>query len=207
MKKKKSTPISKLELLRYKSDFQSGIIKLRKKWGVPENGFDIYKEYRAWENKVFYKNGEAIISDLNLLKKEGLKSNPVYNILFLWDYFAKSERIRNIEPKNELSVQLHTKDLRVTVNNLNPSTTQEDWLDLWPMIKKFQHFLPNYVANRRSRKSTNWIIAKFAHEQALNGIKHKDIKTSIKKEFGITYDTSYISKLIRRFKEFIEKDT
>lgn len=146
-----------------KEAIQVAVIKLRKKWGIPNTGFRENELYEKWFNslinkKIFKTNASpSLYSEfLDDVEKTLLPiaNKPGFWLQFFVHYLTTGlikDKIIYRSGNTPLTPKIKLVDYSLSLE-INSNTTLEDIQKSWSKIHAVQKTLPDYFPSRRKRK-------------------------------------------------------
>ncbi len=226
----------KTKLLAEQPKFKSEIKRLRKKWNIPEDGFQDYEEFNSWEtafneqNRVYQqvKYPEFITKfkkepDYGERLKEFNKKAPnnelqsdlailikTQKLSPLWIQGLRGYLLRNFMPiPAGLIVEISTDpitDSPILKLVLQEDTTIKDIQSAWREISEYQKKLP-YWRKKKSQPMPYFERNKRAYELKQAGKSYKEIAEILTKELKTEYDYTQILDFIQSHEKQIGKTT
>lgn len=176
-------------------------MRIRKRAGIPQDGFLVEKDSREWYEKLFKNKTRLffynqVIQRLTAEFKLGpnfrlsIETFLVFNKIIVPDSLQISMNYNETIDQMELRVQVFGE------------TRESDWSKAWPRIKKLQKKLPGYRAGRFTPK-TNLPAEKLVYDMSMAGASYNEIDEKLKKNKLGTH--SDLNKLISNFKKRLRR--
>lgn len=226
----------KSKLLAEQPKFKSEIKRLRKKWNIPEDGFQDYEEFNNWEtvfnerNRVYQQveYPEFITKfkkepDYGQRLKEFNKKAPnnefqddlallikTQKLSPLWIQGLRGYLLRNFMPiPAGLIIEISTDpltDLPILKLVIQEDTSIKDVQSAWSEINEYQRKLP-YWRQKKSQPIPYFERNKRAYELRQSGKSYKEIAEILTKELKTEYDYTQVLDFIQSHEKQIGKTT
>lgn len=147
-------------------DFMRDVVKIRKDWNIPAEGFDDFDEYENWnknysENHIDYeKERSVLLKKHKISPKDGGSISSI--ILFGTDAYLSDVPVRIIKPED--------KDDRIYLEITGLTRITDINEALWNEVEKYQAELPDY--NKKIKRKT--ASKKFKRDMRILELKNKD---------------------------------
>jgi len=226
----------KAKLLAEQPKFKNEIKRLRKKWNIPEDGFQDYEEFNYWEtafnerNRVYqqveypefitkYKKELDYGERLKEFNKKA-PNNELQNDLALlikkqklsplWIQGLKGYLLRNFMPiPAGLIIEISTDPITnspILKLVIQEDTSIKDIQSAWSEIRSYQKKLP-YWRQNKSQPMPYFERNKRAYELKQTRKSYKEIAEILTRELKTEYDYTQILDFIRSHENNINKTT
>ena len=198
----------KMLLLALNSDFEDHVLRLRKKWHIPKNGFRDDAESKKWsmdllespKNESFNEDFDQILVafELSVHFKEKIHEYLFFNTLSEFPEVEKGN-VRFFWEPDKLN-----KGKEKLFFEIYAGTTLKDIEDVWNFVKEVQKSAVGYAGGRRRSKKVNIMERdRYIYSLSKKGMSHNAIMVDLRKnmpDFKKLF-VDDISKIIARMKQ------
>ncbi|MFZ1720566.1 MAG: hypothetical protein WAU28_04450 [Candidatus Moraniibacteriota bacterium] len=198
----------KMLLLALNSDFEDRILRLRKKWHIPKNGFRDDAESKKWsmdllespKNESFNEDFDQILVafELSVHFREKIHEYLFFNTLSEFPEVEK-DNIRFFWEPDKLN-----KGKERLFFEIYAGTTIKDVESIWNFVKEVQKSAVGYTGGRRKPKKVDIMERdRYIYSLSKQGMSHNGIMAKLRENMpDITYlYADDISKIIARMKQ------
>ncbi|MBU1685264.1 hypothetical protein KJ662_03350 [Patescibacteria group bacterium] len=211
-----STEGTKLDfgfMLTAKKGLRQDLLKLRKKWDIPENGINDNEGAEKWWNEIVRKSDDYKGRNDSEIAINAF-GNDIREIMKKYDIHASyHDVVRGYllyysagifsQPHNT-SISIDYKDFKAVGMKINifPHTTMKDIQKLWPLVEIQKERMWGIKRGSKKKKMTNEKTNKRVMELSNAGQSDKEIAKIIKQETGHTSLTyADVAKIKYRMKK------
>ncbi|MBT7992335.1 hypothetical protein HN569_00615 [bacterium] len=194
-----------------KKEYIDYILKLRKKWGIPLNGFETLDASMKWESELFNTNKNNLFNnDFGKIFKD-FKISAYYEACIHEHLILGTTVLTLTAQKENLKISLkpdarNNKKIRIFIE-VFADTTMKDIKDNWDFIGELKKSTIAYKfdCDKRRRTNVHWERDSEIYRLSQEGMKHKEIREIIKnKPTCKNINTCDISKIITKAKKKIK---
>lgn len=193
----------RIKILLHRQSFQDGVLVLRKKWGIPAEGFKDNKSTHAWQDKLTETDMANLEKELWALLRELGLAERWYQGVFLYLKTNNPHMLR-VQSPNPIKLEYegdarNRKNVRSVWVQVDDETTEEEVLDAYKYAKGLFD-----VSKKKKQKPKELDRNLRVLEMHRSGMSTAEITRWLNDNSDRTYNTDHVDKIIRRIKHTLK---